>query len=396
MRRVGIICLVLILALALSSVLFACAGVRAASLPEEAPSAAASDEGAAATSDLAGSSSTSALDGGSSNNAAMDGGNGSNEGAAGTQSAASSESSDSLSAADGGAKAGGSECAKHVYSLSLKKCIRCGSTTTSLKQGDLVAYGEYPQTKMVGDVTFTGVTDSRGYYRGSDGSYYHKTNMGYYKVEPIAWQIVTKGSGELLLICDKILDGMPFETPIDNGNANDYYRSSSNADGTTVMLCDVRAYLTGAFFNQAFNATEQSKMSDFYTSGLYKDSKLVSRVRVDSAIKEKGDKVTLPSYEDITKSWSSQLFLSATEADANRCKNVTDFALSKGVWRSNDSNTPENDGSSYKQPGYWWLRSPYDGTSSNVRVVTYQGYAEHMQYAMCNYCGIVPMILVKG
>lgn len=67
--------------------------------------------------------------------------------------------------------------------------------------GSSYLFGAYPKSLKEDGVTITSVTDSKGYYLGSDGWYYKKYDSKYYKIQPLKWNVTNKK-----LIADSVID----------------------------------------------------------------------------------------------------------------------------------------------------------------------------------------------
>ena len=70
--------------------------------------------------------------------------------------------------------------------------LLCGALNISA--GDTVYYGVYPQREIT---DLTGMTENVDYVT---------SNGNYYKIEPIAWRVLSNSGGELLVVSEKNLD----------------------------------------------------------------------------------------------------------------------------------------------------------------------------------------------
>ena len=149
--------------------------------------------------------------------------------------------------------------------------------------GEYILFGYYPQSAKASSVTIESASSEfNGYYKGSDGEYYAQAEDGnYYKVERLRWRILddTYGEGTALIVCDVIVDQVAYQSNyIKSGS---YYYATD--EGGTILIdedatigegvdsnyqvyannykhSELREYLTGTFYNTAFNANEKSSI----------------------------------------------------------------------------------------------------------------------------------------
>lgn len=271
--------------------------------------------------------------------------------------------------------------------LCLAACTQSvGSAYT--REGNYVYFGEYPQTVKADDVTVLETQDARGYYLGSDGSYYAKvvatpcesgytfstgatvTNGAtyYFKVEPIRWRILSENGETALLLCDSIIANQRY----DAGGNNNYKESN------------VRAWLNETFYQTAFSDLQQeiilttlvdnSADSTGYSSNRY-------------ACEDTEDKVFLLSYREVTNSAYGFASSSFTYDTARRMQ-TSDHTRATGAYMDTSSD--------YYGCGYWWLRSPDDGYSISARYVAYAG-DEGSYYTIVDYSyyGVVAALQIR-
>ena len=242
---------------------------------------------------------------------------------------------------------------KGIHEMVNGSCKICGCKKYTRK-GDYIYFGEYPQSIWVSGSSITSTKDSRGYYLGTDGSYYakvaatpyatgYKFSSGetishavyYFKVEPIRWRILYEDGEKALIVCDSIIDAMPF-----------------GKKGNSYAYSTVRYWLNSDFYSIAFTDIQR---------------KLICATLLDNSDNLKGS----DSEEPFSASTNDQIFLlSCTEVckaeygfapagtdDAARRLLTSDFARAKGVYMMTESG--------YYGVGTWWLRS-YGFTSSQV------------------------------
>ena len=236
-------------------------------------------------------------------------------------------------------------------------CLGCDKQLY-VREGDIICFGEYPQSIKSDSVEIVGTTpDARGYYLGSDNYYYAKvtatpysngyefTNgreikahaVYYFKVEPIRWRIVSQGSGKALVLCESIL-------------INKAYDASSNAYGES----DIYTWLAQSFMQTAFDDVQK-------------------QIMLTTLIEAKDEKVFLIS--------ESEAFLNGEI----RKIATTDFARANGAWMTTSAG---------KGNGTWWLRNPNSQNAKQVKVVTNAGMASNYELVNNASFGIVPALRI--
>lgn len=221
----------------------------------------------------------------------------------------------------------------------------------------IISFGEYPQAAKASWVTVSTIKDARGYYKGSDGCYYARTDAGaYFKVEPIKWQVLSEKNGEALLLSERVL------------NSKIFAQHSNNYETSTV-----RAFLNKEFFDIAFTASEKGRIlvtnvdnsvaSTGNTSGYY-------------SCPNTNDKVFLLSVKEVTE--PAYGFPTCDGSCAARMREPTDYAREMGAYNA------------------WILRSPDDVYGAQIRYVHRSGgvgtYRSHGGY---NGYGILPALRIR-
>ena len=250
------------------------------------------------------------------------------------------------------------------------------------ENGDYILFGYYPQSAIESSVEIvdTGTQDSRGYYLGSDGEYYAQAEDGnYYKVERLRWRILddTYGDGTALIVCDVIVDQVAYQSNYTQ-SGNYYYAT----DGSNILIdndatvgegvdsshqvyannykhSELREYLTGTFYDTAFNDNEKAS---------------IVLTEVDNS-------------------------LASTSNNGGQyvCENTNDyvFALSYVEAGNTDRNfkpTSYAEANGASSTGYGWLRSPYD-YGSNAFVVGI-GYYDYYNVSD-DSSGVVPALQIQ-
>ena len=234
------------------------------------------------------------------------------------------------------------------------------------ENGDYILFGYYPQSAKESNVTVTSTQDSRGYYLGNDGEYYAQAEDGnYYKVERLRWRILDDnyGDGTALIVCDVIVDQVAYQSNYKRARA--YYYAT---DGSTIIIdndaipgqgvndshqvyannykwSELREYLTGTFYDTAFNDDEKAsivltEVDNSLTSTNNNGGRYVCE--------NTNDYVFALSYDDVTN--TSYGFSSSSSEDPKKAFIVTDYAEANGAMIYSVSG--------YEGTGAGWLRSP--------------------------------------
>ena len=277
---------------------------------------------------------------------------------------------------------------------------------TYRREGNVIYFGEYPQTVKSDKVDITATTDSRGYYLGTDGAYYAKVvaapfvadcrfgngatvqsgKVYYFRVEPIRWRILDEGSRwkifgknsrTTLIICDSIIAAHRY------------------AESTKVYAeSEIRAWLNQEFWQVAFSTLQQRLIGATGVDNSARSANTNGNARQwndgknDFACKNTNDKIFLLSMQEVTTAYKENGFnTSYTAADRARVRGTTDFARASGAEMSTESTSYGN--------GWWWLRSPNHSSSFSMHNVTVSGSADETVgiYKLCG--GVVPALRIK-
>jgi|GEM_PF-1167965 len=273
-------------------------------------------------------------------------------------------------------------------------------TVPYAKDGNVVYFGSYPQTKVIDSMIESALNSQRGilptasnsqswtdygyYINGSVRSYmwykdveyqnnkyrgvyfiqyrpgnclstssasnsyqddngYQTSIVYWFKFEPIKWRVLTESDGKALLLADLILDSQHYEPR----HADvEYSHNGGTGYANNYELSHIRSWLNDNFYNTAFNAEEQA---------------LIATVTVDNSVSSTGyssnsyacsntsDKIFLLSYSEATNSSYG------LNSDSARQAKGSDFAKSQGLL--------------YSYNCYWWLRSPHPDHAYLVRGV---------------------------
>ena len=228
----------------------------------------------------------------------------------------------------------------------------CGAL--NIAAGDIVYYGVYPQSEytptMSSPPTAEGVT-----HTDTDGTKFvyvaspANSQGHYYKIEPIAWRVLSNSGGELLVVSEKNLDAgiryhedseaVTWERSTMRSWLNGYGASANNggSSGTDYSASGAN------FISRAFSAEEQAAI------------KTTSVVNDDNGAIPGGDATTDKIF-----------LLSIAEANntAYFADNAARIALNTAYTASNPSMSAAGDAD------YWWLRSPGDNANKAVVVLS--------------------------
>ncbi len=235
--------------------------------------------------------------------------------------------------------------------------VRCNKDGTPNENGNYILFGEYPQTIKADNVTITSIVDDRGYYIGSDGCYYAKAGDNFYKVEPLCWRILSENDDGIFLLCENIIANMAYST----NNSNNYKNS------------DVRAWLNGSFYENAFSQEQQGIIR---TTRVDNSALTTGYVNNPNSYEDTEDKIFLLSYADVV---NTNYGFSANEYDDARKKLATEYAYATGSCNS------------------WRLRSHGTG-STNVRQVNSFGgvsSGDYLSNVQDTVYGIVPALWIN-
>ena len=219
-----------------------------------------------------------------------------------------------------------------------------------LQNGDTVYYGVYPQ----GEITsITGLIENVDYVVSSGANY---------AIQPIAWRVLDRGSGELLLLSEKNLDVQPYHV---------------NDEAVTWAGSTVRSWLNGYADGSNIAGVGYSGAGDSFISNAFAAAERVSiaTTRVINNVihsyidAETGISYTFPGGLDTD---DQIFFLSYSEAD-NRTTSMY-FPAPDPMSSPADARIAYNTAytaaaHSFMEPAgdpdFWWLRTP-SGESSDL------------------------------
>ena len=174
----------------------------------------------------------------------------------------------------------------------------------SYRVGDRIPFGQYPQ--------------------GANG-----------EVRPLEWRVLSVENGRALLITDKLIDAVPYNTKRTN---------------VTWETCTLRKWMNNDFISKAFSSSEQTQIAtvtnqnpdnpEYGTKGGSATRDRIFALSIDEATKYFRD------YDD-------------------RMAAPTGYAKKLGCYVSGGCSLPNGE-----KTGWWWLRSPGYGSSDAASVNT--------------------------
>ena len=223
----------------------------------------------------------------------------------------------------------------------VRPAIRINEACVTLTVGNIITLGSFPQTKVTSTSLINALnaeplqTDNTVTYYGSkyqkvffsqytplyptlppDASNSYQDNNGYYtntvywfKFEPLKWRVLSNSGGELLVVSEKIIDSIPFNSALSS---------------VTWETGSIRSWLNGSFYNSAFSSSEQAKI---------KPSVVVNENNPNYGTNggnNKNDKLFLLSYSEV-KSAASGFSSNFGDFDMARRAQGSDFAKCSGL-----------------------------------------------------------------
>ena len=291
--------------------------------------------------------------------------------------------------------------------------VKAPEDPTYVRDGDYIYFGEYPQTIKADDVTITDTQDSRGYYLGSDGSYYAMViatpvtsnytfstgttvtsgSVYYFKVEPIRWRILSEENGEALIFCDSIIANVAYQ-PDYYRNYNYYTTANGAPQGTyanNYKYSNVRNWLNSIFYETAFSTLESALIlatevdNSAKSTNPYGNENCWGNGENQFACENTSDKIFLLSMEEVTY-FGYGFLLNHNSNDTARKMLTSDYSRATGAYM--------NTASAYYGIGQWWLRSPKYGVSREVSMIHILG-TSNTAYTQDTYIGVVPALRIR-
>ncbi|MDO5019048.1 MAG: DUF6273 domain-containing protein [Lachnospiraceae bacterium] len=184
----------------------------------------------------------------------------------------------------------------------------------------------------------------------SFGSYEQDNNLENGK-EPLEWIVLDRKEGSVLLLSRYVIDCEPYH---------------EERTDITWADCDLRFWLNGEFYGDAFNVNEQDRIMQ--TEVVNHDNESYDVPGGFTTY----DKIFLLSLEEIGR---------YTGTNPERKAKATPYAKELGVY-------------TYDEDAYWWLRSPGNGTSYAAYVSNKFGVNDFGRSVNYAYVGVRPALWV--
>jgi hypothetical protein len=210
---------------------------------------------------------------------------------------------------------------------------------SALQTGDIIYYGNYPQTDLGTGEPVT----------GTSGVDWVKEGSKYFKIEPIAWRVLENASGKLFLLSEKAIDAKAYN--------RDY-------ESITWETCTARSWLNG------YAASENKDNENYSVAGTNFIGNAFSAAEQAKIPSTDIDNPNSISYGTAGGNATTDKIFYLKEADTNnasygftdnnsRIALATEYAIAMGAYE-------------YSGNANWWLRSP-GPTSSNAADVVNVG-----------------------
>jgi hypothetical protein len=210
-------------------------------------------------------------------------------------------------------------------------------------------------------------------YSLQDDNGYLINTIYWFKFEPLKWRILKETEEEMVLFSSLIIDSHEFYT---HHTQNRIDEESNNIYPNNYEYSAVRSWLNGKFYNLAFSEDEKA----YILKSTVKNQAITTGSASNPyACQDTEDKLFLLSFEEVT---SEYVF----KNPITRSLKLTDYALSQGAASS------EINGAFY---GYWWIRSPYEGSERSAKSYNPSSELELGYFVNSSGCGIAPALKIK-
>lgn len=296
-----------------------------------------------------------------------------------------------------------------VYDTSLKNKLaeKAGVLPTSDNSSNWTTYNWYisssNETKYAWyidlDINEDGQNDYRGVYFtsyrpdiNSDKSSilsstqydngYRTSNIYWFKYEPLEWRILNNNEGDYLIMSNKIIDCEQYSmyTSSNLTLKTDYQGNTAFVYPNNYQYSDLRTFLNENFYLSAFSAKEKEKIQTTTIDNSASTNRYLSN---DYVCENTEDKIFALSFWEVMN--PSYGFGDNNQyADERRELKVSDYAACMGC----------RNGGKYDPVGIWWLRSPHNSDSTEVSCVYGDGSSNRVSSTMVNF-GVVPALTLR-
>jgi uncharacterized repeat protein (TIGR02543 family) len=256
--------------------------------------------------------------------------------------------------------------------LMLTGLVGLGVTASAYSVGDIILFGNYPQTKVSETTALKNAANaatwkSYGYYVGTnevdgnmaasdfmkyadfslngvkyravkftkyrpsntiylssadhsqqDDNGYSTNTIYYFKYEPIEWRVLDPSAG--LILCEMIIDAQAYQNVVRESAANNYYIGTTATFANNYAESSIRTWLNHDFYNTAFNTTQKNKIISTTSNNAAYSSEHSQYNAVSTT-----DPIFLLSYGEAQNS-----SYGLTNNDARKAKG-TDYAKCQGL-----------------------------------------------------------------
>ncbi len=221
--------------------------------------------------------------------------------------------------------------------------LYCGEPSNIMMYADVECGGERYRAVSIRSYRPVSNLANAGFsyeYQRMNG--YRSQNLYWFKYEPLRWRVLDPETG--LVLCESIIDSQSFTDdhvlkPLSPGQppheycyTDDTYRFFAN----DYAMADIRGWLDGAFYDTAFNSSEQTLIRKMDRPNPYPDS--------PGDYGWTSDKVFLMSLFEMTDPACG--FSEGSGADPARTAQGTEYAKAQGLYVV-DENEPDVDHTTY-------------------------------------------------
>ncbi len=279
--------------------------------------------------------------------------------------------------------------------------VGTGSVGTQSNTTDYMWY----QDQVYNGVKYRGVyfTAFRPYWSYQKSAKTYQDDNGYevgkvywFAYEPVLWKILSERNGEVLALCEQILDSQAYQNLCVKGSAAEgefYYVGDGSgnvlldANGNKVYAnnyeaSSVRAWLNNVFYNTAFDEPQKAIIQP---TTVYNSTTTTNDSANVYVCDNTTDNVFLMSYRDMLSSRYAFATTPGKEDEARQREN-TDYAKCQGSWTETTN---------YVGKGIWWLRSPTAVGSQYVSCAYADGRVDIHYNASYTGRGIVPALYLQ-
>ncbi len=273
-----------------------------------------------------------------------------------------------------------------------------GNANAFVRNGRSVVFGEWPQTIKQEKVDIIDKKDKRGFYLGSDGSYYAKVvakpyyegyvfsnqtvietgETYYFKVEPLNWTIIKEEGRKLLIHCDNIIFNKAYQSNFEKDEDGDIVTDFNNAPPDTYAN------------NYIYSEIRKWILNDFLKKLKYSSTFDPDRIKIlDYNICEDN---SLPSFFD------KGFLLSKDEVERfgtgykPHMRSATDYAKACGTYVYGAKSGVKSRASG---KGWWWLRTPCASEGQDTVHAIDQNGVTNYTWIWVNGYGIVPALYIE-